>query len=42
MLYMVEYWIVLFGLPNQSLSGNGGQFNNELVREKVWSVGLMK
>ena len=28
-----QHWIVLFGPPNQILSDNGGQFNNELLRE---------
>ena len=29
-----QHWIVLFGPPNQILSDKGGQFNNELLREK--------
>ena len=28
-----QHWIVLFGPPNQILSDNGGQFNNELLRK---------
>ena len=28
-----QHWIVLFGPPNQILSDNGGEFNNELLRE---------
>ena len=28
-----QHWIVLFGPPNKLLSYDGGQFNNELLRE---------
>ena len=28
-----HHWIVLFGTPNQILSDNEGEFNNELLRE---------
>ena len=28
-----QHWIVLFGPPNKILSDNGGEFNNELLRE---------
>ena len=28
-----QHWIVLFDPPNQILSDNGGEFNNELLRE---------
>ena len=30
---MPVYWVALFGPPNEILSGNGGEFNNELLKE---------
>ena len=30
---ILKHWIVLFVAPNQFLSDNGGEFNNELYKE---------
>ena len=28
-----QHWIILFGLSNQILSGNGGEFKKKLLKE---------
>ena len=28
-----QHWVALFGPPNEILSDNGGEFNNELLKE---------
>ena len=30
---LIKNWIAIFGAPRVFLSDNGGQFNNELLRE---------